>query len=235
MKVLALIPARGGSKGIPRKNIKILGGKPLLYYTLESALQSKLIDTIMVSTEDVEIAEIAKSLGAQVPFMRPQELAQDNTSSLDVIKHVINSYEVLGIKFDIICLLQPTSPYRPLGAIDRSIELLLNSEADSVISIKPIPHEFNPHWTFKLSNEGLLSISTGECKIISRRQELPPAFHRDGAIYISRISTIREKDSIYGDVILGYDMKSPYYLNIDTRKDWEYAEELFKMIKSNKL
>ena len=186
MKILAIIPARGGSKGVPRKNIKVLGNQPLIAYTIERAVQSKLLTEFVVSTEDAEIAEITKLCGAKVPFMRPLELAQDATPTIDVVKHVISEYEKKNIFFDAVLILQATCPFRTENEIDECIEIFMKQNTDSFISVKEVPDHFNPHWVFETNEKGTLKIATGEEKIIPRRQELPKGYLRDGSIYITK-------------------------------------------------
>jgi len=227
MKILGLIPARGGSKGVPRKNIKPLAGKPLLAYTAEQALASKLLDRVILSTNDEEIAEVGRKCGLEVPFMRPDELAQDNSGSLGVVKHALAFFERQGEFFDAVCLLQVTSPYRPDGAIDEVIELFKKKRPDSLVSVQRVPDEFNPHWIFEIGENGYLHIATGEKKIIPRRQELPPAYHRDGAIYITSAECIKTKESLIGEKIVAYPIESPVLINIDTMEDWERAEAFY--------
>ena len=145
-RVLGLIPARGGSKGVPRKNIKLLCGKPLLEYTAQAALASRLLSRVILSTEDEEIAEAGRRCGLEVPFLRPQELAADDTPMLPVIEHAVRWVEERGERFDAICLLQPTNPLRRAEEIDGCIELLIGTGADSVVTVLPVPAEYNPHW-----------------------------------------------------------------------------------------
>ena len=195
MRILAIIPVRGGSKGIPGKNIKLLGGKPLLAYTSELALQSKYLTEVIVSTEDEPIGEVAKSLGVQVPFMRPMALAQDDTPTIDVLIHALEWYKNQTIFFDAVCLLQVTSPIRTLEFLDKAIEKFMASDCDSLVSVQKVPHEYNPHWTFEVNEEGNLKIATGEAEIIPRRQELPTAYHRDGSIYITKTDVLLKEHS----------------------------------------
>ena len=228
MKILAIIPARGGSKGIPGKNIKLLGGKKLLVYTSEIALQSKFLTEVMVSTEDEQIAAVAQSLGIQVPFFRPKALAQDHTPTIDVIIHALNWYGNKNIVFDAVCLLQVTSPFRTLDFLDQAIEKFILSSCDSLVSVQKVPHEYNPHWTFEVNAVGNLKIATGENKIISRRQELPLAYHRDGSIYITKTKVLLEQYSLYGKSIAFIESSPEMYVNIDTMADWEKAELIVK-------
>ncbi len=228
MKILAIIPARGGSKGVPRKNIKVLGNQPLIAYTIERAVQSKLLTEFVVSTEDAEIAEITKLCGAKVPFMRPLELAQDATPTIDVVKHVISEYEKKNIFFDAVLILQATCPFRTENEIDECIEIFMKQNTDSFISVKEVPDHFNPHWVFETNEKGTLKIATGEEKIIPRRQELPKGYLRDGSIYITKTSVIKEQNSLFGDSIAYRLNTNLKHINIDTMSDWEEAENLIK-------
>ena len=230
MKILGIIPARGGSKGVPRKNIKLLGNKPLLQYTSEIALQSSFVDTLMLTSDDDEIIEVAKGLGIQVPFKRPENLALDTTPTLPVIIHAIEYYKSIGQEFDAVCLLQVTSPFRTTDFLNKAIETFIEKKTDSLVSVQQVPHEYNPHWVFEDKGIGVLEISTGEQEIITRRQELPKAYHRDGSIYITKTSVILEQNSLYGKSISYIESPKKWYVNIDTMEDWENAEILIKNI-----
>jgi CMP-N,N'-diacetyllegionaminic acid synthase len=228
MKILAIIPARGGSKGVPGKNIKLLNGKPLMAYTSEIALQSKHFTEVIVSTEDSQIVEVSKRLGIKVPFIRPMALAEDHVPTIDVIIHALNWYGNINIFFDAVCLLQVTSPFRTLEFLDKAIEKFIESGCDSLVSVQRVPHEYNPHWTFEVNAEGNLKIATGETKIISRRQELPIAYHRDGCIYITKTEVLLKENSLYGKTTAFIESESEFYINIDTLEDWEKAEEMIQ-------
>ena len=228
MRVLAIIPARGGSKGVPGKNIKLLSGKPLIEYTTEVVLQSKLLTKVVVSSNDDKIIEVAKNTGVEVPFKRPSNLSEDETPTLPVIKHALAYYKNIGEEFDAICLLQVTSPFRTVDFLDNALQKFINEGADSLISVQKVPHEYNPHWTFELNEEGNLKIATGEDIIISRRQDLPTTYHRDGSIYITKTSVILEKNSLYGNTIAYIESKEKNFVNIDTLRDWGKAEEIIK-------
>jgi len=225
MRVLALIPARGGSKGVPRKNIKELGGKPLLVYTAEKALASKLISKVVLSTEDDEMMQVGKACGVEVPFQRPEDLAKDQSGSLGVVQHAIDFYEERGEFFDVVILLQVTSPFREEGFIDRAIEKFIQSEADALVSVLPVPHEYNPHWIFEADRNGNLRIATGENQIIKRRQDLPKAYFRDGSIYITKTEVIKQ-GSFFGNQLTYIESNPDLYVNIDTMDDWKKAEEM---------
>lgn len=226
MKVLGVIPARGGSKGIPGKNIKRLAGKPLIAYTSESAKKSNLLSRVILSSDSEEIIKVARDLGIEVPFRRPEVLAQDSTPTLEVVRHAVKYFISRGEEFQAICLLQPTSPVRGEGLIDTAIEKFVSGNYDSLISVREVPAKFNPHWIFE-EEDGKLRISTGEKEIIPRRQDLPTAFFRDGAIYLVKVEVLLEQDSLYGEKI-GYIKSSGPYVNLDVPEDWDQAEILFK-------
>lgn len=224
LKVLGLIPARGGSKGVPRKNVKHLGGKPLLAYTAESALAARRLTRVILSTEDNEIADIGRSLGIDVPFTRPQELAEDSTPTLPVVLHALEALDSAGEQFDAVCILQPTSPLRRAEDIDNCIGLMETSGADCVVSVLAVPKTYNPNWVYWKDAEGRLALSTGEKEPMVRRQDLPPSFHRDGSVYVTRVETLTTRRSLYGDRVFGYEMPAEFSSNIDTPEDWEALE-----------
>lgn len=228
MKILALIPARGGSKGVPGKNIKLLNGKSLLAYTAEVALKSTYFNEVIISTEDEKIIEVAKNLGIKVPFVRPMELAQDDTPTIDVIIHTLQWYENQNISFDAVCLLQVTTPFRTVEFLNKAIEKFIEKDSDSLVSVQKVPHEYNPHWTFEVNSIGNLKIATGESEIIKRRQELPVAYHRDGSIYITKTKVLLQNKSLYGKTTTFLESDSESHVNIDTIEDWVKAEAIIK-------
>lgn len=225
MKILAIIPARGGSKGVPGKNSKLLGEKPLIAYSIEQAIASNSFAKIIVSTDDEIIAKIAFDFGAEVPFIRPSELANDTASSIAVVLHAVDFLAAKNEFFDAICLLQPTSPFREKGFISKAIEKFKSAKTDALVSVLPVPQEYNPHWVFEPDTNGILQIATGEKEIIKRRQELPKAFFRDGAIYLTRIEWIT-KGTFYGEKLSYIESNPDLYVNIDTMEDWEKAEKM---------
>ena len=231
MRTLALIPARSGSKGVPGKNIRPLAGKPLIQYTIESALDAKLVSKVVVSTDAVNIADAARAAGAEVPFLRPEALAKDDTPTLPVVRHALEFFLAQGMRFDAVCLLQPTTPFRPPAFIDQAIRKFIGTGADSLLSVVPVPHEFNPHWVFEPDGVGFLRLATGEKDIIPRRQELPPAYVRDGALYLTRSDVILQKNSLYGDKIAWIENDASFYINIDTLEDWDRAEQMAQKLK----
>jgi N-acylneuraminate cytidylyltransferase len=229
MKILALIPARGGSKGIPGKNIKNLGGKPLIAYSIEQALKSGVFSITVVSTDDKKIAETAVKFGAEVPFIRPGSLAEDQTPTLPVVVHTLEYFSERNMHFDAVCLLQPTSPCRPVSFIRQAIDKFIQTGADALVSVRKVPNEYNPHWVFEPGKNGFLHIATGEKEIIPRRQELPPAYIRDGNIYITKTDVILNENSLYGNK-LTYLVTPEHipFINLDTPEDWAQAEQIFK-------
>ena len=226
MRILGLIPARGGSKGVPRKNVRPLWGRPLITWTIEAARASQLLTRTIVSTDDPEIAEIARAAGAEAPFLRPAILAADDTPTLPVVLHALEMAEKTDQPFDAVCLLQPTNPLRTAQLIDDCIRQFISSEADTLVSVLPVPAKYNPHWVYFSDLDGSLRLSTGVEPPISRRQDLPPAFHREGSIYLTRRRVLVELHSLYGARTIGYPVDPEWSINIDTPADWERAEQL---------
>ena len=217
-KIIAIIPARGGSKGIPRKNIRLLGGKPLIAYPIEVALKSKYIDRVVVSTEDEEIAEIAKLYGAEI-VERPEELAKDETSLDPVIFNAVNSIEKKeSIKYDFVLTLQPTSPLLTTGTINKAIKIMANGDYDTLISVKDETHLY---WTKK--DGGFIPLY----KERKNRQYLDPIYKETGAILISKRGIITEDNRI-GDKIFLFEIPKEESIDIDTYQDWWIAENLLK-------
>ena len=226
MKILGIIPARGGSKGVPRKNIKLLGRKPLLQYTAEVALKSNFLSKVILSSDDDEIINIALKIGVEVPFRRPEYLSDDKAQTLWVIQHALSYYEKIGINYDAVCILQATSPFRSLAFLDKAISTFIKNNTDSLISVLRVPQEYNPHWTFKKNDKNELEIAMKDDVLISRRQDLPEAFYRDGSIYITKTKAIQKENSLYGNSISYIESNVDFHVNIDTQEDWEKAEEI---------
>lgn len=226
MKVLGVVPARGGSKGVRGKNIRLLNGKPLLQYTAEAALGSRLLSRVVLSTDSEEIARIGLECGLEAPFLRPPQWAADDTPMLPVVQHAVSWMEDQGELFDAVCLLQPTNPFRRSEDIDACIRLLEMSGADAVVTVLPVPEEHNPHWVYFADESGLLRLSTGEATPLTRRQELPPAYHREGSVYVTRRDVLMKENSFYGRRLLGHCIEPASSVNIDRPSDWVRAEEL---------
>jgi CMP-N-acetylneuraminic acid synthetase len=217
---------------VPRKNARLLGGKPLLQYTADAALAARLLTRVVLSTDDAEIAEIGRRCGLDVPFLRPAELARDETPMIPVVRHALEAVEASDGAYDAVCLLQPTAPLRGSEEIDACIELLERGGADTVITVRRVPEEYNPHWVYFADESGALSLSTGEAAPIARRQELPPAFHRDGAVYVARRAVVMERGSLFGDRVLGYVADREHTVNIDGPADWRRAEQLVERLEA---
>ncbi|MBE2255797.1 MAG: acylneuraminate cytidylyltransferase family protein [Ignavibacteria bacterium] len=228
MKILTIIPARAGSKGIPGKNIKILGKIPLIAYSINSSLKCKLISDTLVSTESEKIEKISLKFGAWIPFKRPKYLAKDKTPTLPVIQYTISRLSKMGYNYDAVCLLQPTTPFRKLSFLNSCLNTFINNKTDSLISVRKVPDEYNPHWIFEKKENGFLKISTGEKKIITRRQDLPDTYYRDGSVYITSVNCIINNNSLYGEKISYCINNSEPYCNLDTLSDWKLAENIIK-------
>lgn len=226
-EILAIIPARGGSKTVPRKNIQPLAGHPLIAYSIAAGLQDQRVSRVIVSTDDEEIAEISRSYGAEIPFLRPASLAQDETVDLPVFKHALEWLaENESYQPEIVVQLRPTSPLRPPDCVDRAIEILLdNTDGDSVRGV--IPSGQNPYKMWRISPEGNLRPLIDddfEEPYNMPRQQLPQTYWQTGHIDVIRVSTILEKGSMSGDNILSLIMDPRYAIDIDTAKDHQHAE-----------
>lgn len=226
MNALGVIPARGGSKSIPRKNITPLCGKPMIAYTIAAAQNSQRLTQFVVSSEDTGIIDVAKKYGAPVPFIRPTELATDDAPSLPVVQHaVIEMERTLGITYDYIVLLQPTTPLRLSEDIDRALDKLAATGADSVISVCDVG-AYHPARMRQIVDDQLVELPTREPKEMLRRQDLPPVYIRNGAIYAVRRDVLMEKNSMVGKVSRPYIMPEERSVNVDSRLDLLLAEIL---------
>ncbi len=222
-KILSIIPARGGSKGIPRKNIKSLAGKPLIAWTIEEAKKSKYIDRLILSSEDEEIINIAKEWGCEVPFIRPKELAQDDTPGIDPIIHAINT---LPEKYDYVCMLQPTSPLRKVIDIDGFIEKCLKLETPACVTI--VESSKSPYWMFKCDKDFSLKSLFPELKIVPRRQDLPTIYALNGAGYIAKTEWLLTTRSFLTEQTIGYIMDKLSSFDIDDESDFMICDYLLK-------
>lgn len=218
-KILAIIPARGGSKGVPRKNIRDLAGKPLIAWTIEEAKRSKYIDRLILSSEDDEIIEVAKQYGCEVPFKRPLELAQDDTPGIEPVLHAIEQCP----GYDYVVLLQPTSPLRTAEDIDGCIEKLLNSDADFCVSVTE--PDKSPYWMYTLENERLIPLLPQE-EFVARRQELPKVYALNGAVYVGKQDALLKSKSFIMDSTLISVMNRKNSVDIDTELDFELCSYL---------
>lgn len=185
MKILAVIPARGGSKSVPRKNLADVNGRPLISFVIDAALRAKRLHRVVVSTEDDTIARVAADWGAEVPFRRPAELSTDEVSIIPVVVHAMREMDGLGFSADVVVSLQPTSPFLEAEDIDNAVEKLEKSSAESVASVQPIAHE-HPFWVKKLDGDKIVPFNEYTNESILQRQDLPPAYIYDGGIFVRR-------------------------------------------------
>lgn len=230
VKVLGVVTARGGSKSIPHKNIKPFCGKPLIAWTIEAGLRSGVVDRLIVSTDDEEIASVAREYGAEVPFMRPAELAQDTTPSLPVLQHAVAALrDSEGYYPDYVLLLEPTSPARQAFHLKEAVEIAERAHADSVVALGEVPGHFNYHWQVELRDEeAMLVDGTPWPEVIPRRQELPKTYFRNGAFYLFKPDLLfAAVPSLYGEKVCGYLVDPKYSVDIDTPEDWVAAEKIF--------
>jgi len=221
--VLALVPARGGSKGIPDKNVRPLGGHTLLHYAAQAALASGVVDRTVLTTDSDRVAAEGRRAGIEVPFMRPGSLAQDDTPMLPVIEHAVNALTEGGWEPEIVVLLQPTSPLRTGAHIRTAVEALRDTGADSVVTVVELPRHFSPDYVMRIE-EGRLVPFLPEGTRITRRQDTRPAFVRDGTAYVFWARTLREMRGIYGEHCHPLVIPAHESITIDTPDDWEAAE-----------
>lgn len=221
--VLGLVPARGGSKGIPDKNLRALAGRSLLDYAARAASASGVIDRIVLSTESDRIAAEGRTVGLEVPFTRPADLARDDTPMLPVIEHAIQSLEDSGWSPEIVVLLQPTSPLRTPEHIRQAVQRLRDTNADSVVTVVQLPRHLSPDYVMRL-DEGRLVPFLAEGAHITRRQDARTAFVRDGTVYAFWRRTLRDFRSIYGHDCRPLVVPAHESLTIDTPEDWGEAE-----------
>lgn len=220
-RIIAIVPARSGSKGLPRKNVYPLAGRPLIAWTLEAAKKSKYIDRLIVSTDDSEIMEAAKAHGVEVPFRRPPELSGDSTPGIEAILHALSA---VGQGYDYVVLLQPTSPLRLAEDIDACIELCYESGAPSVVSITEA--DKNPYWMYRMTEERRLEPLFPEESRIANRQELPKAYHENGAVYVAECEWLNRTRSLETEETLGYIMPRERSIDIDIKMDILVAEKI---------
>jgi len=230
--ILAIIPARGGSKGLPGKNIKEIAGKPLIAWSIEQGKKSKYIDKLIVSTDDKEIANISKKYGADVPFIRPAELASDKSKTIDTILHAINYFESRENFFDIIVLLEPTSPLRDTEDIDEAIEkLITEKEAESIVGISKVEIS-HPAFLVRLEDEFLKPYLYKDFRVL-RRQEISDLYFYEGSIYISYSKSLKLRRNFYHDKAIGYTFPKWKSYEVDDISDFVIIEALLKAKHNN--
>src|SRR3989338_1568272 len=229
-KVIAIIPARGGSKGVPRKNIRLLGGKPLIAYSIEAAKKSRLVERIIVTTDDTEIAKIAKKHGAEIPFLRPAELAQDDTPPGPVLEHTLQFLkEKENYKPEIIVWLEPPCPFRTPKDIDEAaLALRKDKKADSLRSVcEPFQNPYKS-WTWEKKYLTPLITEKGKVLHTGPRQKTRKVYWQNGAIFLVRYNTIMKKGNFFGDRILPFVMGNHKFVDIDREEDFLLAEFYLK-------
>lgn len=232
-KILAIIPARSGSKGLPGKNIKNLCGKPLIAWSILAALKSKYIDEIVVSTDSQNIADIAISYGASVPFLRPSKLAKDESTSFDVLEHCINFYKNNNKKYDLVIMLEPTSPQRESIDIDNSIDKLMASPvARSIVGVARVESQHPIFLVKKNTNDFISGYEDPDMKI-KRRQEISPLYFFEGSLYVSYIDTLLKLKTFYHAKTLGFEMPKWKSFEIDDFDDFLIIETFMKLKKKD--
>ncbi|MGN0425600.1 MAG: pseudaminic acid cytidylyltransferase [Acetatifactor sp.] len=227
MNSLAIITARGGSKRIPRKNIKLFCGKPILQYSIEAALDSGCFDQVMVSTEDAEIAEIAREAGAAVPFLRSNETSDDYATTADVIREVLEEYRKRGMEFTHACILYPTAPFVSAGKLREAMKLLVEQNADSVLPM--VRFSFPPQRAFVM-NDGKISFAQQQYAK-TRSQDLEPMYHDSGQFCCFRTDVFLEKKTLVTENTLGIEYPESEVQDIDTPEDWKLAELKYTLMK----
>lgn len=230
MKILAVITARGGSKRIPRKNIKEFCGKPILVYSIQAALESEMFDEVMVSTDDEEIAGIARAAGAEVPFFRSRETANDYATTTDVLLEVMQTYQKRGKEFDAVCCIYPTAPFVTADKLKKAMKLLTAGDADTVLPV--VRFSFPPQRSVILQN-GYLQFKWPE-HAFSRSQDLEPFYHDVGQFYCLRTSSFLKQKKIVMDKTVPLEMPEIEVQDIDTEEDWRIAEVKYKVMLGKK-
>ena len=227
VNILGVIPARGGSKGIPRKNIRPVAGRPLIAYTIEAARKARSLSRVIVSTDDPEIAEVARAWGAEAPFLRPAELARDDTPGPEPIIHAVEwlrDHE--GYRPELVMKLQPTSPLREARDIDAAVEIARRRDADSVVSVCALKH--HPYWTKAIAPDGRLTTSIPTDRSYASRQELPPMYALAGAIYLVKTAVLLATRNYYTDRTYAYVIPEERALDVDTPWDLRVLEALLR-------
>ena len=230
MKAVAVITARGGSKRIPRKNVKAFLGKPIIEYSIEAALKSGIFDEVMVSTDDAEIADIARKAGASIPFMRSEKTSNDYATTLDVLNEVVEEYEKLGKCFDYICCIYPTAPFITPAAIIKAMTDLEDMKVDAVIPV--VKFSFPPQRSMIVENDRLVAKWPEFTQM--RSQDLEAFYHDCGQFYCLNIKSFKEQKKIMMDSVLPFYQDEINVQDIDTMEDWEIAEMKYRLLQGDK-
>ncbi len=226
MRILGVIIARGGSRRLPGKNIRLLGGKPLIAWSIDAARGASTLDGVIVSTDSPEIAGVAKEFGALVPFLRPASLAGDTSSPVDVLRHAAEFMDGADGQVDVLVLLQATSPFRTPDDIDAAVRLLLEKQADTVVSVSAAND--HPYWTWTERN-GFLAPYFSASHMAMARQALPPAFVENGVLYVVRREVLQQS-GLYGEKVVPYLISPGHAADIDTEEDFVVAERMLSEV-----
>lgn len=226
-KILGVIPARGGSKGLPGKNILPLGSRPLIEWSIKAAFDCNCIDEVLVSTDDKEIGDIACAAGAVVPFLRPAELATDETGIMDVLFHLFSWLDQKKQSFDLVMLLQPTSPLRTTEDIIGAVTLFFDKQAKAIVSVCEVDH--HPFWMNELPPDQSMNVFLKEEALNTPRQQLPPHFRLNGAIYLADISWLKKNGGFLGEGAFAFIMDRDHSVDIDHKIDFQLAECLLAL------
>lgn len=225
MTILGIIPARGGSKGVPGKNVRPLGGRSLIARAYDVALASGVLDRIVLSTDDPDIAKHGRDVGIDVPFLRPAKFATDQSPMIDVVLHALTVFSKQGYEPDAVMILQPTSPLRTANHIRDAVTLL--DGHDSVCSVVALPQDLSPYYLMKVNDSGYLDFFMDDGARFTRRQDLPIAYRREGTIFLTRTPVLQEQKTFYGERCCPLMVDPKSVLNIDTIEDWQEAEQRF--------
>ena len=232
LSVLAIVPARAGSKGLPGKNARILDGKPLIQYSIEAAIQSNYIDDIVVSTDCLECIKVASGLGLEPPFQRPDNLCGDEVPSAEVIKHAINFFQEKDKAYDLFVLLEPTSPLRTSSDIDSALKLMLKQDNKSLVSVC-LAEDQHPNFMFELDQTGVLKPWSNNTFIPTRRQDVSPAFFLEGSVYISYVKSFLENETFCHEDTAAFIMPKFKSFEIDDIVDFYCVEAVMRNILNN--
>jgi len=232
-RILAIIPARGGSKGLPGKNIRPFCGKPLISWTISQALASRYLDKVVVSTDDKKIAARSLKFGACVPFFRPKKLATSTSNIIDVVIHALDFFGKKHINYDLVMLLQPTSPLRTNEDIDKTIGLFFEKKASAVISVCRCEH--HPWWSVALSKGSKIEKFQGTGQLHKNRQSLPDFYRINGAVYVAQVNYLKENHGFLGKSTFAYIMPPERSVDIDTNWDLIIAQSIKRILHTNSL
>lgn len=221
--IIGLIPARGGSKGLPRKNLTPLADRPLIEYTFDAALAATTLDRVIVSTDDDDVIQLAKDAGIDVPFVRPGNLARDDTPMLPVLEHCVKTLAASGESAQVMVLLQPTSPLRQSRHIDEAVQMLVEGDAETVVSVQELPHRFSPDSLLVMNDSLQLDPYVGS-SAPTRRQDKPLFYARNGPAVLAVRATVLSRGTLYGSPTMGYVMRRRESIDIDDFEDLQLAE-----------